>query len=174
MKVVFMAIESFLARVAPRLLPSIATRIAALTSRAVNSTAPAIISAIRNFVGANIGKMSMVMTVLSGAGMVFDWDDLVSQDPRLAPYLNNFKAVTNQALIALTEETEQAKHQYTGNGREDDAIDAASDIIVGKAAAIQIRRATFATANLDNLVALREVMFMDESKFQKGLAIIRR
>jgi hypothetical protein len=76
--------------------------------------------------------------------------------------------------VKLGQENKEARHEFTGNGREDDPLDSENPIIVGKAAAILIRRATFATSNLANLEALREVLFMDESKYQMGLAIIKR
>jgi hypothetical protein len=64
---------------------------------------------------------------------------------------------------------------YTGDGKDngDDGIDPESDIVVGKAAKKLILRAAFATGNVANLEALREVIFMDESKFLKGMALLK-
>jgi hypothetical protein len=45
--------------------------------------------------------------------------------------------------------------------------------VIGKAAKKLILRAAFATGNVANLEALREVIFMDESKFLKGMALLK-
>jgi hypothetical protein len=113
--------------------------------------------------------------VLASVGISLDTDQLAIDEPRLLPYLNKWNAATNAALANLQTANAVARHKNTGDGENngDDGIDPLSDIVIGKAAKIQILRATFATGNLANLVALREIMFMDESTFLKGVALIK-
>jgi hypothetical protein len=171
----WLAVQAVLSRLAPKMLPAIVVRLTTMGAKISNGSVSGIMLGMKNWVGNNMGKVSLLISVLSSVGVTLDHDQLAAIEPKLLPYVDRWKAATDAALIVLEKENSESRHLYTGDGKDngDDGIDPESDIVVGKAAKKLILRAAFATGNVANLEALREVIFMDESKFLKGMALLK-
>jgi hypothetical protein len=167
-------IEQFLARLSGPAFASISARVAALTSGAAAKTVPALLNSIKSFIGNNAGKLNMVVSVLAGAGMSIDWSKVEKEAPALIPYMDNMKAVANEAMATLRQDNTAARHLHTGNAKDDGGLIVDSDLAEAIAAEKLIRRAALAVGSVSGLQIIREVVFMDETKFMKGMALIKR
>jgi hypothetical protein len=164
-------IEQFLIKLSGPAFSSIATRVAALTSGVAAKSVPALLASIKNFVGNNVGKFNMVLSVLAAAGMSVDWGAVTSSEPGLIPYVDNFKAIVNQASAELAGKNIEARHQHTGNGKDDNSDD--GPLAEAIAAKRVIQRAALTCGSVNGLIALRDAIFMDETVFMRGLALLK-
>jgi hypothetical protein len=164
-------IEQFLMRLGASTFASVATRVAALTSSVPAKSVPALLASIKNFVGNNVGKFNMVLSVLAAAGMTIDWGAVTSSEPGLIPYVDNFKAIVNQASSELAGRNIEARHQHTGDGKDNQSDD--GPLAEAIAAKRVIQRAALSCGSVNGLIALRDAIFMDETDFMRGLALLK-
>jgi hypothetical protein len=164
-------ITAFLRAQAPRVLPQIASKLSALIGKSVPATVPGMINIIKAFVGNNMGKLTFIITTLASYGFNFDYDEMAEKAPALIPYKDSFDAVMTAAVAKLREDNLTSRHEHTGDGVKNAPIEDDGELAQAIAARAVILRASIAVGGVPALNNIREAIFMDESTYQKGLAL---